>query len=129
MAVEDHGEAKTIFSGYNLLGNANKSFNIEAPSGFKALWVTDAHCSCAFYSEPYDPEVEAKKLRKRFSKTKYRKKGWTQERIDREVEYILRIRPKDEGGLSMLLFQCLQKYVKRSWQLLFACWLVHRRSS
>ena len=112
MAVEDKGKAKRIFVGYNLWDNENKSFKTEVAAEFDKLWVTDAHCSCAFYSEPYDPEVEVEKLKKRFSKPKYRKKGWTQERIDREVERILRIKSKDEGGLSKPLFHCLQNYVK-----------------
>ena len=113
MAVENEREAKAIFAGYSLWKNENKSFNFELDSGFEALWVTDAHCSCAFYSEPYDPEAEAEKLRKRFSKSKYRKKGWTQERIEREVEHILNNKSKTEGGLSEPLFLCLQSYVTK----------------
>ena len=109
MAVEDVAEARRIFAGYVLSGNENKLFKSEVPAKFETLWVTDGHCSCGFYSKPYDPEVEKEKLIKRFSKPKYRKKGWSPERIEREAETILK-KPKMEGGLSQPLFSWLQSY-------------------
>lgn len=122
MAVEDVAEAKRTFAGYVLWGNENKSFKSEVPAKFETLWVTDGHCSCGFYSKPYDPEVEKEKLSKRFSKPKYRKKGWSPERIEREVEYILK-KPKAEGGLSGPLFSCLQSYTSEVGCCYFhMCW-------
>ena len=109
IAVEDANEAKKIFAGYTVWDNENKSFKSEVPQQYNTLWVTDGHCSCDFYSDPYDPEKEANKLRRRFSKPKYKKKGWSKERVEREVEQILN-KPKKEGGLSALLFSCIQTY-------------------
>ncbi len=109
IAVEDSREAKTIFTGYKVWENVNKSFGSEVPSHYHSLWVTDGHCSCDFYSDPFDPENEAKKYRKRFSKPKYRKKGWSQERIEREIEHILN-KPVKKGGLSTPLFSCIESY-------------------
>jgi hypothetical protein len=111
IAVENVEEAKRLFAGYTVWANENKSFKSELPPQFGTLWVTDGHCSCDFYSDPYDPENEAQKLRKRFSKLKYKKKGWSEERIEREVKQILG-KPKQEGGLSSLLFSCIQHYTK-----------------
>ena len=111
IAVEDVEEAKKIFAGYTVWGNENKSFKSEIPQQYNTLWITDGHCSCDFYSDPYDPENEAQKLRKRFSKPKYKKKGWSQERIEREIEHILN-KPKEECGLSTSLFLCIQSYTK-----------------
>ena len=108
-AVEDEGAAKRIFAGYSLWKNENESFKTEVGSAFKTMWLTDAHCSCAFYTSPYDPEAEAVKFRKKFTKPKYRKRGWTQERIEREEEHILK-RSMEKGGLSESLFHCLQRY-------------------
>jgi hypothetical protein len=113
MAVENVAEARRIFAGYALWDNENKSFKSEVPAKFEMLWVTDGHCSCGFYSKPYDPIVEKEKLIKRFSKPKYRKKGWSPERIEREVEAILN-KPKVEGGLSRPLFSCLQSYTSEA---------------
>ena len=111
IAVEDPEEAKRIFPGYTVWDNENKSFKSKVPQKYKALWVTDGHCSCDYYSDPYDPENEAQKLKKRFSKPKYKKKGWSEERIEREIKHILS-KPKEEGGLSSLLFLCIQNYTK-----------------
>lgn len=113
IAVEDVEEAKRIFAGYQVWENENKSFSLEIPLEYHALWVTDGHCSCGFYSEPYNPEQEAQKLRKRFSKPKYKKKGWSQERIEKEIENILR-KPNAKGGLSAPLFASIENYTKHS---------------
>ncbi len=113
IAVENSKEAISIFAGYEVWENENKSFKFEVPINCHALWVTDGHCSCDLYSEAYDPEVEAQKLRKRFSKPKYKKKGWSQERIEREIKHILN-RPIKKGGLSMPLFSCIQRYTKNT---------------
>lgn len=112
VAVEDSEEAKKIFAGYSVWENENKSFKSEVPSHFDTFWLTDGHCSCDFYFDSYNPEEEAKKLRKKFSKAKYKKKGWSQERIERGIEHILS-KPKEEGGLSKLLFSCIQSYTKK----------------
>jgi len=109
IAVEDTVEAKRYFAGYSVWDNDNKSFKSEVPSHYNALWVTNGHCSCDLYSNPSDPDKEAEKLRKRFSKPKYKKKGWSQERIDREINHILK-KPKNEGGLSAMLFSCIHNY-------------------
>ncbi len=111
IAVEDTKHAKRIFAGYTVWENENKSFKTEIPLKFSAPWLTDGHCSCDLFSNPYDPENEAQKLRKRFSKPKYKKKGWSQERIEREIENILK-KPKEKGGLSTILFSCIQSYTK-----------------
>lgn len=108
IGVENVAEAKKIFADYTVWGNTNKSFISEIPTKHKMLWVTDEQCSCAFYSIPYDPEKDAEKLKKKFSKPKYRKK-WTAERIDREVKEILS-RTKQNGGLNFHLFSCVQNY-------------------
>ena len=113
IAVEDSKEAKSIFAGYQVWENENKSFKSEVPPHYHSFWVTDGHCSCDLYSEPFDPDIEAQKLRKRFSKSKYKKKGWSQERIDKEINYILN-RPVKKGGLSKLLFSCIESYTKSS---------------
>jgi hypothetical protein len=113
IAVEDTEVAKSIFAGYNVWDNENKSFKSEIPPQYHPLWVTDGHCSCGFYSEPYDPEYESQKLRKKFSKPKYKKKGWSQERIEREIEHIMR-KQKEKGGLSSLLFSCIEAYTKNA---------------
>jgi len=111
IAIEDVDEAKRFFAGYTVWENENKSFKSEVPPQYGTLWVTDGHCSCDFYSDPYNPESEAQKLRKRFSKPKYKKKGWSEERIESEVKKILS-KPKQEGGLSSLLYSCIQNYTK-----------------
>lgn len=111
IAVEDAEEAKKIFAGYSVWDNENKSFKPEIPSQYHLFWVTDGHCSCGFYSDPYDPEYESRKLRKKYSKQKYKKKGWSQERIEREIEHIMS-KPKEKGGLSPLLFSCIEAYIK-----------------
>jgi hypothetical protein len=111
IAVEDAYEAKRFLVGYEIWENENKSFKSAVPPHFGTLWVTDGNCSCGLYSDPYDPKNEADKLRKRFSKQKYKKRGWTEERIEQEIKQILR-RPKDEGGLSSQLFSCIQNYTK-----------------
>ncbi len=113
IAVEDLKEAKRIFAGYQVWENENKSFKSEVPQHYHSLWVTDGLCSCDLYSEPYDPEIKAQKLRKRFSKSKYKKKGWSQERIEKEIEHILN-RPIKKGGLSAPLFSCIESYTKSS---------------
>ena len=112
MAFKNREEAKKIFAGYSLWESENKSFRSEVYSEFETVWVTDAHCSCHFYSEPYDSIMEAEKLRKKFSKPKYRKKGWSQERIEREIEHILKKPSKENGGLSEPLFYCIKTYTK-----------------
>ncbi len=112
IAVEDEREAKRIFGGYSLWKNDNKSFISEVDTKFKTLWVTDGQCSCNLYSYPYDPVAEAEKYRKKFSRSKYRKKGWTEEKIEREVKFILNRKSKDKGGLSESLFYSLHHYVK-----------------
>ena len=112
MAFEDKIEAKKIFAGYSLWDSENNSFRLEVPSVFNAVWVTDAHCSCDFYSEPYDPIMAAEKIKKRFSKPKYRKKGWSQERIEREVEHILKKPSREVGGLSEPLYHCIKTYIQ-----------------
>ena len=111
MAFEDKSEAKNIFSGYTILDCKNIVFISEVNPHFDTVWVTDGHCSCSLYSEPYDPVLAAEKLRKKFTKPKYRKKGWSEDRVEREVERILKT-SKIEGGLSSLLFQCIQTYTK-----------------
>lgn len=113
IAVEDKEAAKRIFVGYSIEKNENIWFKREVPENFDTLWVTDTHCSCAFYSEPYDPDLEAEKIKKKFCKPKYKKRGWTEERIHREVAQILN-RPKIRGGLSESLFHCLRLFTKES---------------
>ena len=61
--------------------------------------------------EPYDPKSEAEKLIKKVSKPKYKKKGWSKEKIEREVAQLLG-RPKAGGGLSKPLFECVRVYAK-----------------
>jgi len=112
IAVEDEPEAKRLFGGYSLWKNENKSFISAVDIKFKTLWVTDGHCSCDLYSYPYDPIAEAEKYRKKFSKSKYRKKGWTSDKVEREVEFILSRKSREKGGLSDSLFFSLQNYVK-----------------
>ena len=111
IAVEDKDAAKRIFAGYSLSENENPSFKKEIPEHYQALWVTDSLCSCAFYMEPYDPKSEAEKLIKKVSKPKYKKKGWSKEKIEREVAQLLG-RPKAGGGLSKPLFECVRVYAK-----------------
>lgn len=113
IAVKDAGEAKNIFAGYQVWENQNSSFSSEIPPEYYPLWVTDGLCSCDFYSDPYNPEYEAQKLKKKFSKPKYKKKGWSHERIEREIENILS-KPFAKGGLSLPLFICIKKYTKSS---------------
>ncbi len=110
IAVKEENQAKLIFTGYSLWSNQNKSFGREVPNDFEKLWVTDAYCSCAYYTDPFDPEMEAEKLRKKLSKPKYKKKGWTAERVEREVEKIL-TKKSNAGGLSEPLYDNLRKYV------------------
>lgn len=110
MAVEDDRDAKRVFGGYSLWKNENKSFGSELDPEFHALWVTTGQCSCSLYFYPYDPEEEAEKFRKKFSRLKYRKKGWTHDKVEKEVEHILNNRPKAKGGLSDPLFHCLKNY-------------------
>jgi hypothetical protein len=112
MAVENQKEAKRIFGGCSLWKNENKSFKSEVGTKFNSFWVTGGQCSCALYSYPYDPEAESEKFRKKFSRLKYRKKGWSQDRVEREVEQILNRKSKEKGGLSEFLFHCLQNYTK-----------------
>lgn len=111
IAVEDVEKVKKVFAGYRVWENENKSFKSEIPAQYHPLWVTDGHCSCDFYADPFNPENEAQKLRKRFSKSKYKKKGWSQERIEREIGHILN-KPIQKGGLSTPLFSCIESYTK-----------------
>ena len=111
MAVEDKSKAKLIFAGYDIWGCENKSFISKVNSNFDTLWVTEGQCLCSLFSEPYDPLLAAEKLRKKFSKPKYRKKGWSEARIEREIERIQKT-SKKEGGLSSLLFNNIQTYTK-----------------
>ncbi len=87
IAVEDEREAKRIFGGYSLWKNDNKSFISEVDTKFKTLWVTGGHCSCELYSYPYDPVAEAEKCKRKYSRSKYRKKGCPEEKIERDAEY------------------------------------------
>lgn len=112
MAIKDNAEAKKIFSGYVIYACENKSFRSVMLPEFNSVWVTDGHCSCNFYSEPYDPILAIEKLRKIFSKPKYRKKGWTNDRIEKEIKKILKTTHKNDGGLSEPLFNCLQTYTR-----------------
>lgn len=111
MAVEDKSKAKILFSGYTIWDCENKYFISKIKPHFETVWVTDGHCSCSLFSEPYDPSLEATKLRKKFSKPKYRKKGWSEARVEREIDRILKT-SKKEGGLSSPLFDCIQTYTK-----------------
>jgi len=111
MAFEYKEEAKRIFGGYKVWDNENQAFNLEVPTDYASLWITDGHCSCCYYTYPYDPEKDADKLRKRYRK---KKKGWSAERIEQEVAKTISSRNKENGGLSDPLFACIKDYVREA---------------
>lgn len=69
----------------------NPSLDASLPAGWSAFLLNDGMCGCDMYSHPDRKEVavppaeRARAFREKHAKPKYRKRGWTEERIERAI--------------------------------------------
>lgn len=113
-ATQDLSKCKKHFSGYYILPAKNNSLNSFLPAGFQSFWITSGMCACDLYSQPYDPDTEIEKIRKKYSKPKYKKRGWTTEEINQKIEAIIKKKAKINGGLSEALFQDISSFAQKN---------------
>ncbi len=109
LAVKEKQFVYESFAGYCVSKNTNATLVNAVPEGYTWLWITDGHCSCGLYTPIPDIDKEITKIRKKYSKPKYKKKGWNDKRINEKIEGIkMKCR---SGGLSEPLYKDLRNYV------------------
>jgi hypothetical protein len=109
LAVKEKQPVYEALSGYFLSDNTNTTLVNAVPGGYTWLWITDGHCSCGFYTPILDIDKEITKIRKKYSKPKYRKKGWNEKRINEKIEGIKK--KCRSSGLSEPLYKALRNYL------------------
>lgn len=74
-------------SSFKLSESDNQSIKNSLNEGETLFVLSDGHCACDLYSAPTkDPrENTEEKLRAKYSKPKYKKLGWTKEKIGRAI--------------------------------------------
>lgn len=92
------------------------------PDDFRAYEVINGACSCELYCRPLDPQGTAHKIRTKYRKRKFRKRGWTDDRIEREVAATIASVTRQRSGLSRSLRNALCDIVEATNRLFL---LVH----
>lgn len=70
----------------------NASIEATLPDDWQAFYLKEGMCACTLYSDPDRPETtksldeRAAAFREKHAKPKYRKRGWTPERIEQAIE-------------------------------------------
>lgn len=82
-------------SAFGLLPTGNRSIMHWLPADWTAFHVVSGMCSCDLYSDPVhaeeqgvDVESEIARFRSRHQKPRFRKRGWTDAKIERAIEDI-----------------------------------------
>lgn len=78
-------------SAYHLRETSNPSLANALPEGWRVGFLAEEVCGCNMYAdprieEPIDDRIE--RFRQKHSKSKYRKRGWTDQKIQRAVQQI-----------------------------------------
>ena len=102
IAVDEKHESllkQKLRSSFRLAPSNNPSIVSYLEPTDRAFTLTKGMCSCDLYRRPNLAEDQEGKLRRKYSKPKYRKRGWTESRIDRVIADRLTKPVKDFSGL------------------------------
>jgi hypothetical protein len=122
-AIENTKKAALFFSKFECSKNLNTSFNERLPPKYSSFWLTLGECSCHFYSNVYNKEEEYQQLKKKFSASKYKKKGWSEKRIEKEI-ILIQNKSKKKRWIRLITFFIHKKLCTRYWFLFFLYSLV-----
>lgn len=86
-------------SSFILLPNENPSIAGYLHPRDIPFLITNGMCACDLFAKPHLSEKSEEKLRRKYSKPKYRKSGWTEAKIQRAVADSLSKPAKDFSGL------------------------------
>lgn len=98
VAVDKNHEAllkATLGSSFRLSRSKNASIISNLQPNDAAFELTDGMCSCGLYASTDGGEDSAEKIRRKYSKPKYKKRGWTEVKIERAIADSL-LKPKKE---------------------------------
>ncbi len=90
-AVPDsHGPAVKRLVGFSASKCGNRSVHRVFDVAVAAYWIMDGMCACGLFQTPRDRvaqdiEARAEKIRRKYRLPRYRKRGWTEEKIEEAV--------------------------------------------
>lgn len=86
-------------SSFNLSSTGNHAIVGSLRTGDAAFVLTDGACACGLYGPPRVPEDKEEKLRRKYARPKYKKRGWSEDKINRAIADGLRKPPGELSGL------------------------------
>jgi hypothetical protein len=89
--------------GYVVSKSRNSSLNEYVPDDHSLFYVTTGMCSCDLFQVPKDGVKEIEKIRKKYQKPKYKKRGWSKVKIERAVKDQIKAMKHGSNGLSPAL--------------------------
>ena len=119
IASRDLDSVKSMLTGYTIYPAENASLRRLLPENYAWSWLTDGHCACSLHIEPYDVDAEIAKIRSKYSKPKFRKRGWNERRIEDKIAGLKKTRVTDTGGLASGLLDSFFEVVRAKADLHF----------
>ena len=86
-------------SSFHLSSTGNHTIVDSLRADEVAFVLTDGMCSCDLYCRPHAIEDNEEKLRRKYAKPKYKKLGWSEDKINRAIADSLRKPPGELTGL------------------------------
>ena len=102
VAVDERNESTLIQklrSSFTLTRSENTSIARRLKPHDVSFFVTNGMCACDLFAKPHLIENNEEKLRRKYSKPKYKKSGWTEAKIERAVADSRSEPAKDFSGL------------------------------
>lgn len=99
----EHARA-VLRSASHMRESANPSVGASLPQGWIAAYLADEMCGCDMYSDPRVPETSESlderiaRFRKKHQKAKYRKRGWSDARIEEAIRNMRSDVPATNGS-------------------------------
>ena len=97
---------------YDVSKACNPSLSGYLPDDHSMFYVTSGMCSCGLFQTPEDPQRSIDKIRQKYQKHKYKKRGWSEAKIERAVQDKIRTMKHGPGGLRPTLRHKLRDFVQ-----------------
>lgn len=107
IATRDPHRAMPHFCSYTIFAASSDSLRRALTDDYSWFWLTDGHCACSLHIEPFDVDVEIAKIKSKYSKPKFRKRGWNDRRIADKIAGLRKTRATNRGGMASGLFDSL----------------------